>query len=127
MKRSMVRALIGYLTRLIYKGDPDPTPLTIVPVVKVEPSEPVPLSALQAQSEKSKRAMEEKRKRALSYLAANALLHRDETPLADEPNASQGESTQPHAGRRHGTPLRTPTERTSALRPVAPVFENHSS
>ena len=73
MKQKNVRTLIGYLSRVMYSADPDPAPLTLVPVVKVQPTEPVPLSTLQQQSENAKTAMEEKRKRALSYLATHTV------------------------------------------------------
>jgi hypothetical protein len=56
---------------MVSRGDPDPVPLTITPDVKVEHSKPVSLSALQQQSERATLAMEEKRKRALSFLAAH--------------------------------------------------------
>jgi hypothetical protein len=71
MKQGNVRALIEYLSAVICNSDPDSVPLTFAPVVKVQHSEPVPLSALQQQSEKARGAMEEKRKRALSFLATH--------------------------------------------------------
>jgi len=76
MKRSTIRTLIGYISRAIYNGYPDPAPLTIAPVVKVESSQPVSLSALRAQSETAQRAMEGKRERAMAFLAAHPLPHR---------------------------------------------------
>jgi hypothetical protein len=84
MKHNKLRKLIDSIARAISNSDPDPAPMTLTPVVNVEHTKPVPLAALEQQSERAKDAMVEKRKRALSFLAANALLHLDETPLTGE-------------------------------------------
>ena len=94
-KQNNVRALIGYLSRVMYSADPDPAPLTLAPVVTVQPTQPVPLSALQQQSENAKTAMEEKRKRALSYLATHPVAARrtsDHAPARGRTQSAPAES-----------------------------------
>ena len=79
MKHTNLRRLIDCIARGMYSSDPDPAPMTLPPVVKVEHTKPVPLAALEQRSESAKGAMEENRKRALSFLATNALPHLDDT------------------------------------------------
>ena len=76
MKHSKLERLIGRIAGVISPDDPDPAPMTLEPVVKVEPTTPVPLAALEEQSERAQQAMEEKRARALSFLAEHPLPHR---------------------------------------------------
>jgi hypothetical protein len=84
MKHTNLRKLIDSIAHAICNSDPDPAPVTLTPVVNVEHTKPVPLAALEQRSERAKDAMVEKRKRAMSFLAANAPMHSDRTALTAE-------------------------------------------
>ena len=75
MKHRKLERLIDCIAGVIYRGDRDPAPMTLEPAVKVQASPPVPLAALEEQSQRAKQAMEEKRARALSFLAAHPVRH----------------------------------------------------
>ena len=75
MKHSKLDRLIDRIAGALYRGDPDPAPMTLEPVVKVEHTTLVPLAALEEQSARARQAMEEKRARALSFLAERPLPH----------------------------------------------------
>ncbi|MBW8905394.1 MAG: hypothetical protein JF611_06965 [Betaproteobacteria bacterium] len=106
MKHSKLRKLIDSIARAIRNSDPDPAPMTLTPVVNVEHTKPVSLSVLAQQSERAKDAMQEKRKRALSFLATKSVLNSDETILTGDANESCIEHTYGHDSNRHGGRLR---------------------